>query len=171
MPKLIIKKLSKSMSTWLTSDPHFGHKNVIKYCDRPFMDVEEMNEEIIRRHNSLVQPGDIVYMLGDVAFSNAESMLERMNGIFLFIRGNHDRNAIKKKALDHLVIEYDKMRLLLLHNPKNIYGNFTLNVCGHVHEKWLYNPYLNAYNVGVDVHDFYPVSLTDIFKFCKEKGL
>jgi calcineurin-like phosphoesterase family protein len=170
LPKLIIKKVEK-MSLWFTSDYHFGHTNIIKYCNRPFETTHEMNKEIIRRHNEVVAPGDIVYFLGDFAFNNAEVLMSKMNGIFLFILGNHDRRWIKNKAWKHTIIEYDKIKLLLTHNPRNIYGNFTLNIVGHVHEKWLYRPDINAYNVSVDVHNFYPVSFNDIVTFCEKKGI
>lgn len=81
------------MSKFFTSDQHYFHNNVIKYCNRPFNSVEEMNEELIRRHNSVVKPEDDVYHLGDFSLAKRapEQILHRLNGIhWLKAVGNHD---------------------------------------------------------------------------------
>ena len=75
------------------SDPHFYHKNVIKYCDRPFDDLEHMHESLIENFNGVVQPGDTTYWLGDSFFcgtGKAMLIMERLNGTHIMIRGNHD---------------------------------------------------------------------------------
>jgi len=145
----------------------FDHFNIIRYCDRPFVTVEEMNAEIIRRHNEVVKKTDIVFCLGDISFNHSLDHLHKMNGTFITVRGNHDDRHVKKISPADLVVEYYKIRLLCLHKPDNIYGNFNLNVCGHVHQHWIYRKDINALNVGVDVHDFYPVSLDQVLKYCK----
>ena len=48
------------------SDLHFGHKNILGFDNRPFVDIEQMNNELIRRWNSVVSDGDVVYVLGDM---------------------------------------------------------------------------------------------------------
>ena len=53
------------LNIWFTADFHLGHKNIIRYCNRPFQTVEEMNQEILERLNSRVKPTDILYFLGD----------------------------------------------------------------------------------------------------------
>ncbi len=50
---------------WFTSDTHFGHANIIRFCDRPFKDIQEMNERLIANWNAVVRPGDSVYHMGD----------------------------------------------------------------------------------------------------------
>lgn len=94
---------------WFTSDYHLGHANIIKYCNRPFKDLEQMNKMIIHNHNARVKPEDIVFFLGDFCFHNSEggkdgegvgekadSYLEKLNGKFVFISGNHDKsNSLK----------------------------------------------------------------------------
>lgn len=81
------------MGRFFTSDQHFGHANlIIKFKDRPFASVEEMDEEIVRRHNTIVCPGDTVYHLGDFSLSKTavQRFLPRLNGEHHLICGNHD---------------------------------------------------------------------------------
>ena len=92
---------------FFTSDLHFGHENVIRFDNRPFDTVEEMDEEMIKRWNAKVGKGDIVYVLGDfiwkAATNEAVSIIRRLNGQIILIKGNHDRflhNAAAKKALE-----------------------------------------------------------------------
>lgn len=77
---------------WFTSDHHFYHNNVIKYCARPFADVETMNEALVKNWNEVVGPDDVVYYLGDfsMAFRAVELFSARLNGIKKLIPGNHD---------------------------------------------------------------------------------
>jgi calcineurin-like phosphoesterase family protein len=81
------------MAIFLTSDQHYGHTNVIKYCNRPFEDANHMNEELIRLHNSVVSPEDTVIHLGDFSLNKRapELILPRLNGIHMMRAiGNHD---------------------------------------------------------------------------------
>lgn len=64
---------------WFTSDTHFGHTNIIEYCNRPFSCIEEMNGKIINNINSKVKHNDILYHLGDFSFRNHKSYRERIN--------------------------------------------------------------------------------------------
>jgi calcineurin-like phosphoesterase family protein len=152
---------------WFSSDYHFEHANIIKYCKRPFEDVNEMRREIICRHNEVVKKTDLVFCLGDISFNHSLDHLHKMNGTFIIIKGNHDDKNVKKISPKEMILSYYKVRLLLVHKPLSIYGNFDLNVCGHVHEKWKYREDINALNVGVDVWDFYPVPLDEVLKYCK----
>lgn len=79
---------------FFTSDTHFGHKNIIKYSNRPFRDVSHMNEMLIKNWNDVVQPHDTIFHLGDVALGPWEawdSILTRLNGYKVLVVGNHDR--------------------------------------------------------------------------------
>ena len=84
---------------YITSDHHFGHKKIIKYSNRPFNSVEEMDEELIRRFNSRVSPGDIVYNLGDYCFTNPEKYAGRLNGNIIRIKGSHDHDIKEKEHI------------------------------------------------------------------------
>lgn len=81
------------MASFFTSDEHYFHKNVIRLCGRPFESMEEMHEELISRHNFKVGVRDTVYHLGDFVWSPAHlrSILERLNGRHILIKGNHDQ--------------------------------------------------------------------------------
>jgi calcineurin-like phosphoesterase family protein len=82
------------MTTWFTSDTHFGHARIIELADRPFASVEEMNEALVERWNERVAPEDTVIHLGDVALGPIEESLkyiERLNGFKILVVGNHDR--------------------------------------------------------------------------------
>ena len=91
---------------YITSDTHFNHSNIIKYCNRPFHDIYEMNQAIIDRWNSIVNDNDIVYHLGDFAFIRRDNLelsyaqqlrqqirefVDRLNGKIILIKGNHDK--------------------------------------------------------------------------------
>lgn len=81
------------MTVYFSSDLHFNHVNVIKYCNRPWVDVDEMNEGLIDRWNTMVKPADTVWILGDLhlgAFSKAAPLVSRLAGRKLLIPGNHD---------------------------------------------------------------------------------
>jgi calcineurin-like phosphoesterase family protein len=82
------------MTRFFTSDTHFGHKNIIKYSNRPFNDVQHMNEMLIKNWNDTVAPDDLVFHLGDVALGPWEDwdrVLTRLNGYKVLVVGNHDR--------------------------------------------------------------------------------
>lgn len=82
------------MATWFTSDLHLGHANIIRYCDRPFASVPEMDRALVDRWNQVVAPDDVVWVLGDVALGPiAESLplVGDLAGHVILVSGNHDR--------------------------------------------------------------------------------
>lgn len=86
------------MTTWYTADLHFNHTNIIKYCNRPFADLDDMNEKMIEYWNELVQPEDTVYVLGDFSLSlSALQFVSLLNGTKKLIAGNHDQCWIGNK--------------------------------------------------------------------------
>lgn len=169
------------MTTWFTSDEHYGHGKIIEHSGRPFADLSHMREELIRRHNMLVCPTDIVWHLGDFSFARpAESMaiLARLNGEHHLVLGNHDRSATAMLSIGFRSVQYSKRleidghRLVLRHLPpahaptddRQFASKFYAPVdgvdfvlCGHVHEKWAQVG--NVFNVGVDVRVFAPITL------------
>lgn len=83
-----------------TSDTHFSHKHVIKYCERPFKTLDEMDESLIESWNKQVQPDDVIYHLGDFSLTNPQKtvkILERLNGEIYLIKGNHEKSVLGKE--------------------------------------------------------------------------
>lgn len=97
---------------FFASDPHFGHKNIIKYCDRPFMDEKEMNENLVSKWNAKVPKNAIVFLLGDVSMRDdiAERMLAKLNGTIILVKGNHDKpslvNSINSVSRSYLLANH-----------------------------------------------------------------
>jgi calcineurin-like phosphoesterase family protein len=82
------------MATWFTADLHFGHHNIIKYCNRPFSDVRAMNDALIQGWNGIVAEDDIVWIIGDFALGKiAETLplVAELHGHKILVAGNHDR--------------------------------------------------------------------------------
>lgn len=107
---------------FFTGDLHFGHENVIRFDNRPYKSVDEMNEDLIQKWNNKVSPGDIVYVLGDLIWKtyneSAADLIKRLNGQIILIKGNHDRflhNAKAKKALSGIK-DYDLIDVTLNNN-------------------------------------------------------
>lgn len=88
-----LKLNSSDVGIYFTSDLHFGHKNIIRFCNRPWETIEEMDEGLIKNWNSVVGENDLVFDLGDFAFASNgrwKEILSRLNGRHYLILGNHD---------------------------------------------------------------------------------
>lgn len=186
MKNIELKYNSNDVNLFFTSDTHFWHSNIIKYCNRPFMDIEEMNEEIIKRWNDKIEKNDLVFHLGDFAFcgpSQYKTLLERLNGKIILILGNHDWRNIKEGYMSkfngiyqQLRIKVDDQRIYLNHFPFLCYEGSWRGVWqlfGHVHSGpynnggGLDNPRLKMllpgqYDVGVDNNNFTPISYKEL---------
>ena len=157
------------MKYFFTSDQHFGHKRIIEYCNRPFKNTEEMDAEIIKRHNSVVKENDIVVHCGDFTLiHNTElvfrNYVSKLNGNNIFLKGSHDKwlNTVAmtkerwEKNIDGLYIVCDHYSGRVW--PRSHHGSF--QCYGHSHGN-LERIGLQ-YDVGVDNNDFYPVSIDKI---------
>lgn len=135
----------------MTSDTHFYHENVIKYCKRPFTNATEMNAEIIRRWNRVVNGDDIVYHLGDFGFCSKDAtkdLVKRLNGRIRLILGNHDTKPVTWYYDAGFDRAYDKpiiiqKFLILSHEPPEFVDESTPYAWfyGHVHNS---EPYLTV---------------------------
>lgn len=98
---------------WFISDIHFGHKNIIKYANRPFSSVEEMNETIVKNWNMRVGDKDIVFNLGDLSFfpKDGANLVRRLNGKKYWILGNHDRDISQLKPFFGWIGNYAELKV------------------------------------------------------------
>lgn len=164
--------------TWVVSDTHFRHKNIIKFGDmrRQFATIEDADEAVIQAWNTVVQKRDIVIHLGDVAW-NREGLhlLKRCHGQKRLILGNHDTWGfdVYNKYFIKVHGSFKKGEILFTHIPIILdqYHMWEYNVHGHIHTKddniddWRY------YNMNMDVEGLLPVNLDyliDHFKALKE---
>jgi calcineurin-like phosphoesterase family protein len=160
------------MKTFFTSDTHFQHPNIIKYSKRPFADIQEMDEEIIRRWNDVVSPEDTVWHLGDFAMGdqkNVRSIRQRLNGKINLCWGNHDRRELIEKqhcfesTQDVAFFKLGGDFVFLSHYGHRVWNGShkgTIHLYGHSHNSL--PPVHRSIDVGVDVFDFRPVTLDQI---------
>jgi len=159
---------------YFTSDLHFGHGNIIKYCNRPFKTPDDMNNSLIRNWNSRVKEEDTVFHVGDFCFQRSSQSLkakcweDKLNGKIIHIKGNHDKNNSTKTVIERLVISMGGRSINLVHKPEHADLSYGLNFVGHVHEKWAFKRIrqgdlsTDCINVGVDVNNFRPVTFNEI---------
>jgi len=136
------------MNIWFASDFHLGHWNIVKYCNRPFQSLIEMDSTIIKNFNERVEENDLVFFLGDFcmktsseasdapkkAFEYYRSQLKCKN--IIFIQGNHDGHNGIKSPIESLVIQHGGKRIYLTHDPKYSKIDFFFNFTGHSHGKF-----------------------------------
>ena len=155
---------------WVWSDQHFGHANIIKYCNRPFTDSDSMDSQLIKNYHNTVKPDDIVIWCGDISFSHKDKInpiLSSMPGYKIHVIGNHDLNRHGEPieyAVDerHLLYTIDVMhhdinfQLLFSHYPMDNVPDGCINVCGHIHNKQA-----NPWNIVtcVEQTNYTPVNL------------
>jgi calcineurin-like phosphoesterase family protein len=96
------------MTIFYSSDEHFGHLNIIKYCNRNFSTIEEMNKALIDNHNATVSSEDTTYHLGDFSMSDkiVPEILKQLNGTHILIPGNHDKCHPAHKNYQTKITEY-----------------------------------------------------------------
>jgi calcineurin-like phosphoesterase family protein len=159
---------------WFISDTHFSHGNILKFVKkdgspvRPFASVEEMDEHMIEKWNSVVRPQDKVYHLGDVAMHRqAVQVIGRCNGHKRLVRGNHDEYSTKlyMQYFEEVYASRVLDKMIFTHIPihAECLGRFNVNVHGHVHNNvpaLHFGP--NYFNVSVEVIDYTPISLEDL---------
>jgi len=176
------------------ADTHFGHENIIRLDNRPFRSVQEMGEQMINRWNSVVDKGDVVYILGDFLWKTKEiDIINRLHGQKILIKGNHDR--VKNKDYQKCfvkIVPYEEVKdgqnkVVLSHYPIIAYnGSFAgrnIHLYGHVHvtdearlvEKFIKENRskqmpMRMYNVGCMLPhmDYTPRTLEEILESCEK---
>ena len=161
---------------YFTADLHLGHGNIIRHCGRPFASPDEMDKKVVRNWNECVAGDDEVYILGDLTMKpapEAHDYLTKMNGRKYLVRGNHDKflEAFGEWmgdfvwVKDYFVLRLPSAKLVLFHYPISEWDGFfsgSVHLFGHVHNNAFPGVDGLAFNVGVDLWDYRPVSLDEI---------
>jgi calcineurin-like phosphoesterase family protein len=176
-------------SVFLVSDTHFGHAGVCRFLRddgtklRPWDNPEEMDEHMVKVWNETVRPTDKVYHLGDVVINRrAMSILHRLNGDKVLIRGNHDifRDDEYRTHFRELRAYHVMNGMILSHIPihEESLGRFGVNIHGHLHANRVMKD--NGYGgrvidpryhcVCVEQTDFRPILFEDVIKRITEEG-
>ena len=160
------------MAVFFTSDTHFGHGGALGLYRRPFASVPAMNAAIVERWNATVGPDDVVWHLGDFAIRQKQAavagLLGQLHGHKHLLAGNND--PPDTAALDHwesvqpyAELTVEGVSLVLCHYPFRSWRGMAkgwVNLHGHCHGRL--KPQPRQFDVGVDVWDFRPVTLSEI---------
>lgn len=173
---MILKKILKNnINIFVTSDLHFDHENIIKYCNRPFKNKHEMNHVLIENWNRTVKANNIVYFLGDMTYGpkrhSIDYWLSKLNGNIRFIRGNHDTDKITRVDVlaNNHYIKYKGYKFLLMHDPyrSSRYNGWIIHGDKHNNDPIKY-PHINkknkTINVCTELTNYTPVSLDSIIE-------
>jgi calcineurin-like phosphoesterase family protein len=164
------------MGRYVISDHHFGHNNIIEYCDRPFSSVGKMDQTLLNRHYERVTADDVLIHLGDVAMDmqNGDETIEYFQKIEadLLLRGNHDTGLSPDEApfpvLESCVLKHDSIEFYCTHRPENIPDDWEgWAIHGHIHNN---NPQEYPFvamderrvNVSAELLNFRPLSLDQL---------
>lgn len=164
------------------ADLHLGHANIIRLSSRPYKDVDEMDNDLINRWNSVITDTDDIYIIGDLIFKTSKGYdyyLKQLNGKKHLIVGNHDHRMLKQKGIskyfesinDLLTITDNGKSIVLCHYPLAEWPGFYRGAChffGHIHNNEndackVMRKVKNSYNVGADIIGFTPRTANQIF--------
>lgn len=185
------KILFNPETTFFSSDYHLSHKNILKYDNRPFKNINEHDDILINQHNMVVGIDDDFFFLGDFCFSKdtkkIDSFLSRLNGNKYFIKGNHDKNDIislyKKhgiylgeqssmikighdfKHCQNIVLNHFAMRVW----DKSHHGSFHLY--GHSHGSLEHTHWGKSMDVGIMQNDYFPFSYYSIEAILRKRNI
>ena len=158
---------------FFTADLHLFHKNIIKYENRPFNDIDDMHETIIKNWNKVVKAEDKVFILGDLTFGKKDAtkeIISELNGRKILVKGNHDthpnqwyRDIVIEEVSSYPIL-YDEY-FVLTHEPMMYLKEPFLNVFGHVHSSPNFNTFTQAsICVCVERWGYAPVSFMELMK-------
>lgn len=171
---------------WFTSDTHFGHANVLRFCDRPWESIEQMNKALVDNINARVAPSDTLYLLGDFSFKMPVEAARELRGKIRcrdihWVPGNHDKDWSQPAVAGTFVVEppittlklESGRKVVMCHYPIMDWpglGHGSIHLHGHIHATKEYNEWNRAlrllrYDVGVDANDYAPVSIDEILCF------
>lgn len=176
-----LPELSNNGKYLVTSDLHFGHNTIIKFCPdtRPWKNRDEMEIGLITEWNNTVSPDDIVFHLGDFTFSGLQktkSVIDQLNGQIVWILGNHGktiRSQLKdENKFDYLEVKYNGNKICMMHYPLTNWNNMqrgTYMLHGHLHGNPTYHPKgCRTIDVGWDANSGRILTLDEALKLCDD---
>ncbi len=177
---------------WFTSDTHFGHANIIRYSNRPYKSVDEMDDALIRNINALVKADDTFWHLGDFCFGpresnaffrKAKSYRDRINcRNIILIWGNHDPNptwreseSFRRLFMEDYMLRITKIngqRISLCHYSMKIWDKShhgAWHLYGHSHGSLPDDPNSLSFDCGVDCHNYKPINFNEVSAIMAKK--
>jgi len=167
------------MTKWFTADQHFYHRKIIEYCNRPFKSEKHMRNTLINNFNDVVRKDDQTFILGDAAmlggsqWERLRGVIQKLNGTKHLIYGNHDELRWQRYidvgfTTTHSALWLDEggHHIVMAHDP-SVYCTLapgTIFLHGHIHTLYKSIPDKRVVNVGVDMWNYCPVNLEQIFK-------
>lgn len=165
-----------TLDTYIVSDTHFGHDNIVRYCNRP----QNHEQVIVQNWNAIVQDDDVVLHLGDLIFNSSRGSVfaRQLKGRKFLLKGNHDSGSNKwfedrgftKLPFPTLYWAHDGNRILFTHKP--YLGSdipWDINIHGHIHNNGYHmdelsslDPNRDYRNVSIEVMDYKPVRLEEV---------
>ena len=185
------------VNVFLIADTHFGHKNICTFKNydgtkvRPWDDVNEMDEEMVKRWNETVSTNDKVYLLGDAVINRKSlSTFERLKGDKVLIKGNHDIFRLEEYTkyfrdirayhvlngciLSHIPVSLDSIARFGCNIHGHLHGNRVRKITGYdaVTNQVTYSDDIdpNYFCVSVEHTDFRPIALEEVYEKIRQQG-
>lgn len=189
IPERLPQQTAKGRRLFLTADEHYFHRNIIRFQNRPFEGIVEMNAALIDNHNAVVSPTDHVIHVGDMCLSrqpeNLIKILKKLNGRHYLMDGSHDVALKRLHTLDEIPAErnfdilpklfeftYNKVKIVLCHYAMAKWWashHGSVHFYGHSHGH--FNHPGRAMDIGVDCHDYKPVLIEDAINAVIDKPI
>ena len=160
---------------WFIADTHFNHQSILKHCNRPFANIDEMNEKIIENWNSMINRNDRVYIIGDFAFSNHLQFIDKLRGKKHLIKGNHDEMSQECYSRFESVSQIkeviiNKRMFVLCHFPLRTWSechNGSIHLFGHCHGRESTNNL--SFDIGIDTNNYKPYSYDEVMNMINKR--
>lgn len=173
----IVPFANPEQKIWVWSDTHFFHTNIIEFSNRPYVNVQQMNEHLVANFNEYVGENDISIWVGDVGFKGdgfINELLDQCNGYKILVVGNHDFDSGKVRNLKfdeiHLLytISTPEVDLVFTHYPMRNIKLPWFNLHGHLHAYPVSTTgHILHHNINCELHEYRPVELTELIKLAR----
>jgi len=160
---------------FFTADEHYGHANIIRYCNRPFTSVDEMDEALMANFNSVVKDNDLTIHAGDFCWAKTQAdaykkYISKLNGGHVFLKGSHDR-WLNNSAHEIWEERIDGQYVVVCHYALRTWARSHYNswhLYGHTHGKLL--PIGKSWDIGVDNNGYLPLSFDQVVEIMQNRS-